>query len=141
MENKSRREVIKMGVLGAGAMALGSSSLNAAEKAKIADLANKSIKYKYDGGDTYRVEFTKDTKGKTFAHWYILDGKAKGQNRNESADFAQIAPNIWFVSWLEPTQEVVSFVADFNNNKITCSYYGDKERYWLKGDILEIKDL
>lgn len=108
-----------------------------AQNKKEMSIIGKTIEYKYDDGDDYKVKFEKE--GDTFyAHWYVLSGKYKGENRKETADIAEVAPNVWFVSWLEPTQEVVSVV--FNLNKeVTCSYYFDKKKDFWHGKVLNVK--
>lgn len=102
------------------------------------NLINHTIDYQYHDSDSYRVVFTQNKKGKTFAHWHVLTGTHSGDNRKEVADISEVAPNVWFVSWLEPTLEVVSFVANLNDNSITCSYYYNGERHWWAGTILAV---
>lgn len=109
-----------------------------AQHNKKMSIIGQTIEYKYDDGDTYKVSFQQDN-DTFFAHWYVLSGKHKGENRKETADIAEVAPNVWFVSWLEPTLEVVSIVFNLNNNKVTCSYYFDKEKYFWHGKIINVK--
>lgn len=100
-------------------------------------IIGKTIVYQYEGADRYRVSFSQTAEG-NFAHWHVLSGKHQGENRKESADIAEVAPDVWFVSWLEPTLEVVSFVVNLSAKTITCSYYYDGERHWWQGEVLAV---
>lgn len=104
------------------------------------ELIGRAIEYNYGGADSYRVEFTK-TDDQVFAHWHCLTGEHAGDNRKETADIERVADSVFFVTWLEPTQEMVSFVLNLHNNTITCSYYYDGERHWWKGTVTDIKPL
>lgn len=109
-----------------------------AQTKKEMNIIGKTIEYKYNDGDNYKVKFEKED-NTFFAHWYVLSGEYKGENRKETADIAEVAPNVWFVSWLEPTQEVVSIVFNLNKNEITCSYYFNKEKYFWYGKIINVE--
>lgn len=103
-------------------------------------LINKTIEYTYDGADSYRVEFTQ-ADDQIFAHWHCLTGDHAGDNRKETADIEEVTENVFFVTWLEPTQEMVSFVLNLDNDTITCSYYYGGERHWWKGAVTDITPL
>lgn len=109
-----------------------------AQHNKEMSIIGKTIAYKYDDGDSYKVSFQQDN-DTFFAHWYVLSGKYEGENRKEIADIAEVAPNIWFVSWLEPSLEVVSIVFNLNKNEVTCSYYFDKKKAFWRGKIINVK--
>lgn len=93
-------------------------------------LAGNTIEYQYDGGDAYRVTFGEGT-----ATWEVLTGPHAGDSRTETAQDHQVADGIFMVTWLEPTDEVVTFVANVNNKQITCSYTYGKEQFLWHGTI------
>lgn len=95
-------------------------------------LHGKSLTYIYENNDSYRVSF--DDAGAT---WTALSGPATGSTGTETYDCAEVAPNVFFVSWLEESAEVVSFVANLNESTITCSYVFEKERHFWKGKITD----
>ena len=96
-------------------------------------LAGTVIEYTYDGADAYLLEFGEGT-----AHWTALTGKHAGENRTEQADIVLVAPDVWFVCWLEPTQEVVSLSINLAERRIYASYYFDGDRFFWSGNITEI---
>ena len=96
-------------------------------------LSGQTVSYTYTTGDSYRVSVAD---GK--AIWLVLTGANAGETREEVADFAEVAPDVWFVTWLEPTQEVVSLVLNLAARSVHCSYYGEGERYFWQGNITDI---
>ena len=81
------------------------------------DLKGKTIEYCYQNGDRYRVSFTK-----LGATWTALSGPAAGSSGTENYKCAMVAPNVFFITWLEETREVVSLIVDLDNAKVVCSY-------------------
>lgn len=93
-------------------------------------LAGQTIEYQYEGADRYRVYFGEGT-----ATWEVLTGTHAGDSRTETAQGREIAEGIFMVTWLEPTDEVVTFVANLNTDEITCSYTYEKEQFLWHGTI------
>ena len=93
-------------------------------------IIGKTLVYEYENGESYQVEFQEAQ-----ATWTYLAGSAAGASGTETHDVVEVAPNIIFVSWLEETREVVSFVADLNNNIIHTSYVYEDTRHFWKGKI------
>lgn len=110
---------------------------SAKPKAKTS-LLGQTVQYQYSGAkEVYKVKFS--ARGEAcYAHWHVLSGASKGQNRKEEADCAEVAPGVWFVSWVEPTHEVVNLVLNLEQKTVTCGYY-DGKRYFWKGKILSMK--
>jgi len=46
--------------------------------------------------------------------WEALSGPAKGSKGTESVDMAEIAPNIFFVNWIEKSGTTVSQILDLD---------------------------
>lgn len=99
----------------------------------MSSLSGTVIEYNYDGADAYRLEFGEGT-----AHWTALTGQNAGENRVERSDTVEVAPDVWFVSWLEPTEEVVSLAVNLAERRIYASYYFDGERFFWTGRITQI---
>lgn len=95
-------------------------------------LAGNVIEYTYDGADSYRVRFGEGT-----ATWEVLTGKHAGSSRKEVAQTHDVAPGMHFVTWLEPTDEVVTLLVDLNTMRITCSYTYAKEQFLWRGTIVK----
>lgn len=93
-------------------------------------LTGHVIEYTYDGADSYRVSFGQNT-----ATWMVLTGEHAGDSREEIADVHEVARDVFFVTWLEPTREVVSFVANLQSSEITCSYVWEDKRFFWRGKI------
>lgn len=93
-------------------------------------LAGQTLEYQYDGADQYRVRFGEGT-----ATWEVLTGPHAGDSRTETAQSHEIAQGIFMVTWLEPTNEIVTFVANLNTKEITCSYTYEKEQFLWHGTI------
>lgn len=98
------------------------------------DLNGYTLEYQYDGADRYRVRFGDGT-----ATWEVLTGAHQGESRTETALRRKIAEDLFMVTWLEPTQEVVTLVANLAAREITCSYtFGDAQFLW-HGTIHEVR--
>lgn len=94
------------------------------------ELTGRTIEYEYDGGDRYQVSFGIGT-----ATWEVLSGAPAGESRTETSHTREVADNVFFVTWLEATNEIVSFVANLNTREITCSYTFDGEQHFWLGVI------
>jgi phenolic acid decarboxylase len=94
------------------------------------EIIGKALEYEYENGEAYQVVFEEKN-----ATWKCLAGSSAGASGTESHDAIEVAPNILFVSWLESTQEVVSYVANLNNMTIFCSYVYENQRHLWKGEI------
>lgn len=99
----------------------------------MSSLAGITIEYKYDGADSYRLAFGEGT-----ATWTALTGTHAGDWRTETCDTAQVAKDVWFVTWLEPTREVVSLSINLSERRIYASYYYDGERFFWQGHVTQI---
>lgn len=97
-------------------------------------LAGQTIEYQYEGADRYRVDF-----GNATAKWEVLTGPHAGDSRTEAAQSHEIAKGIFMVTWLEPTSEVVTLVANLNSREITCSYTYEKDQFLWRGAILSFQ--
>jgi hypothetical protein len=51
--------------------------------------------------------------------WEIMSGPSKGEKGIETTHTVEIAPRIFFVSWLERSGTTVSHVIDFNKSQAT----------------------
>ena len=96
-------------------------------------MIGKAIEYTYSIGDSYRVELTE-----TGATWTALSGSAAGSTGTEVYDYAEVAPNVFMITWLESSAEVVTLVANLNEMTIHCSYVYEKERHFWQGKINSI---
>ena len=97
------------------------------------DLKGKTIEYCYQNGDRYRVSFTK-----LGATWTTLSGPAAGSSGTENYKCAMVAPNVFFITWLEETREVVSLIVDLDNAKVVCSYVHETTLHFFHGEITAI---
>lgn len=96
-------------------------------------LAGTTIEYAYAGADSYRLDI-----GDGSVHWTALTGQNAGENRTEQADIVEIAQDVWFISWLEPTQELVSLCINLAKRRIYASYYCEGERFFWKGSVTHV---
>lgn len=99
----------------------------------MASLVGTIIEYSYAGADSYRLAF-----GEGSATWTALSGDHAGDHRTEDCDAAQVAEGVWFVSWLEPTLEVVSLCINLSDHRIYASYYYNGERFFWRGNVTQI---
>ncbi|NME68006.1 MoaF-related domain-containing protein [Flammeovirga aprica] len=95
------------------------------------DLAGKTLVYAYDNGESYQLDFEEK-----LVKWTCIAGSAKGYSGTEIYDFAEVAPDILFVSWLEKSREVVSAVFNLNTMKVFCSYVYEMEKHQWEGKII-----
>ncbi|TPN85669.1 hypothetical protein FJ987_19720 [Mesorhizobium sp. CU2] len=68
---------------------------------------NKTIRISYDNGAVYRVTYLPGSR----LRWTCLEGQDKGNSAEESYNAIEIAPDIWFVHWMEADGIAVTQVA------------------------------
>lgn len=95
------------------------------------NLAGHPIKQLYDNGVTYNITFQCD---RTLRR-EIVAGPDAGQTAIHLYDSVQIAPNIYFITWLEEGGLVVSQVADFNQMIVYTSLTCDGNQILLQGKL------
>ena len=49
-----------------------------------------------------------------------------------------VALNVFFITWLEETREVVSLIFDLDNAKVVCSYVHETTLHFFHGEITAI---
>jgi phenolic acid decarboxylase len=77
----------------------------------------KKFLLRYESG----LEVVADYKSSTEMTWKALTGPSKGTTGTETIYTAEVAPNIFFISWLEAGKGIsVSNVVDFNNFRVTA---------------------
>jgi len=59
--------------------------------------------------------------------WEALTGPSKGMSGNETIYASEVAPNVFFISWLEHTGISVSNVLNLNNSRMTAFVTFDTE--------------
>ena len=80
------------------------------------DLIGKKFLFQYESG----LQVIGDYSSPTEVSWEALSGPAKGSKGTESANTAEIAPNIFFVSWIEKSGTTVSQVLDLDKLVVTA---------------------
>jgi phenolic acid decarboxylase len=74
--------------------------------------------------------------------WEALTGPSKGASGDETIYASEVAPNIFFISWLENKGISVSNVLDLNNSRMTAFVTFDsgngRQSFFDKGVIEEI---
>lgn len=77
----------------------------------------------------------------TEVSWEALTGPAKGSEGKESVDMAEIAPDIFFVNWVEESGTTVSQVLDLDKLVVTAFVTFDtpqgRQRMFDKGTLTE----
>jgi hypothetical protein len=74
-------------------------------------------------------------------NWEALTGPATGTQGTETANIAEIAPDIFFVGWVEKSGTTVSQVLDLNKGVATCFVTFDtpngRQSMFDKGSLTE----
>jgi phenolic acid decarboxylase len=74
--------------------------------------------------------------------WEALTGPSKGTSGSETIHASEVAPNVFFISWLENNGVSVSNVLDLNNSRMTAFVTFDagngRQSFFDKGVIEEI---
>ena len=78
-------------------------------------LGNKFI-FRYESG----LEVIGHYSTPTEVSWEALTGPAKGSKGIEAVDMAEIAPNIFFVNWVEKSGTTVSQILDLDKLVVTA---------------------
>jgi hypothetical protein len=76
----------------------------------------KKILLRYENGLEIRGDYSSATELK----WEALSGPAKGETGIESIQAVQIAPDIFFINWLEKSGITVSQVLDFSRSTVSA---------------------
>ena len=79
-------------------------------------LIGKKLLFRYESGLQVIGHYSSPTE----VSWEALTGPAKGSKGKESVDMAEIAPNIFFVNWVEESATTVSQVLDLNKFVVTA---------------------
>jgi len=69
--------------------------------------------------------------------WIGLEGKFAGRSGTQACGQIEVAPNIFFVTWLESEGEVVTQVINLNAKTVHTSYLGEKALEFLRAEIHE----
>lgn len=76
----------------------------------------KRILIKYDSG----LELKAHYRSATQLTWENLTGRTKGQQGTEAIHAVEVAPNVFFISWLEKSGVSVSNVVDLRNRRVSA---------------------
>jgi len=95
------------------------------------ETTGKILEYEYENGESYRLLF-----GIKTVTWECLAGSAAGSSETNSYGAIEITPNILFISWSKDDGEVVSIVANLQNDILHCCYSLAGTRYFMKGNII-----
>lgn len=98
----------------------------------------KKIIIRYESG----LEVKANYKGATELAWEALTGPSKGTSGDETIYSSEVAPNVFFISWLENNGVSVSNVLDLNNRRMTAFVTFDagkgRRSFFDKGVVEEI---
>ena len=97
----------------------------------ISKLAGHRFEQVYENGVTYLISFQCE---RTLG-WEIITGPDAGHAATRFYDSVQIAPNIYFITWLEEEGVVISQVADYNQMVVYTSLACDGNHILLKGRL------
>lgn len=99
----------------------------------------KRVSLRYESG----LEVVAEYKSSTEMAWEALTGPSKGTKGNETIFAAEVAPNVFFISWLEKDKGTsVSNVIDLKNLRVTGFVTFDtpqgRQSFFDKGTITEL---
>jgi phenolic acid decarboxylase len=98
----------------------------------------RKILIRYESGLEVKAHY----KGATELSWEALTGPSKGASGSETIYASEVAPDVFFISWLENNGVSVSNVLDLNNSRMTAFVTFDTEAgrqsFFDKGVIKEI---
>lgn len=80
------------------------------------NFVGKKFLFRYGSGLEVIGHYTSRTR----VHWEALTGPAKGDTGDEAIHAAEVAPNVFFISWLEQSGTSVSQVLDLNRSQATA---------------------
>jgi phenolic acid decarboxylase len=98
----------------------------------------RKIIIRYESGLEVKAHY----KSATELTWEALTGPSKGMSGNETIYSSEVAPNVFFISWLENNGVSVSNVLDLNNRQVTAFVTFDagegRQSFFDKGVVEEI---
>jgi phenolic acid decarboxylase len=98
----------------------------------------KRIIIRYESGLEVKAHY----KSATELAWEALTGPSKGTSGNETIYSSEVAPNVFFISWLENNGVSVSNVLDLNNRRapgfVTFDAGEVRQSFFDKGVVEEI---
>jgi phenolic acid decarboxylase len=98
----------------------------------------KEIIIRYESGLEVKAHY----KSAAEFTWEALTGPSKGTSGNETIYASEVAPNVFFISWLEGSGVSVSNVLDLNNSRMTAFVTFDtgsgRQSFFDKGFVTEI---
>ena len=117
------------------------SSLSVAPaQEKTMSFVGKRVSLRYESG----FEVVADYKSSTEMTWEALTGPSKETKGTETIFAAEVAPNVFFISWLEKDKGVsVSTVLDLKNLRVTGFVTLDspqgRQSFFDKGTVTELR--
>ena len=94
------------------------------------EIIGKTLEYDYENGERYRLLF-----GIKTVTWECLAGSAAGSSGTDSYGAIEITPNIIFISWSMEYGEVMSIVANLQNDILHCCNTHEGTIHFLQGNI------
>lgn len=98
----------------------------------------RKILIRYESG----LEVEAHYKSATELTWVALTGPSKGTSGSETIYSSEVAPGVFFISWLENNGVSVSNVLDLNNRRMTAFVTFDpgngRQSFFDKGVVEEI---
>jgi phenolic acid decarboxylase len=98
----------------------------------------KRIIIRYESGLEVKAHY----KSGAELNWEALTGPSKGASGNETIYSSEVAPNVFFISWLENNGVSVSNVLDLNDRRMTAFVTFDagegRRSFFDKGVVEEI---
>ena len=100
----------------------------------------KRVSLRYESG----LEVVADYKSPTEMAWEALTGPGKGTRGTETIYAAEVAPSVFFISWLEKDKGIsVSNVLDLKNLRVTGFVTFDspqgRQSFFDKGTVTELQ--
>jgi phenolic acid decarboxylase len=93
---------------------------------------------RYESGLEVKAHY----KSATEFTWEAMSGPSKGTSGSETIYASEVAPNVFFISWLEGSGVSVSNVLDLNNYRMTAFVTFDsgngRQSFFDKGVVTEI---
>ena len=116
---------------------LGQAAAGSRQEAPMA-LVGKKLLFRYESG----LEVVGRYASADTVEWEALTGPAKGTKGTERTHTREVAPGIFFVSWLESSGTTVSQVIDLDTHRVTAfvTYAAGAERQAMldHGSITEL---
>lgn len=133
------RRIIRM-LSAALCLSVASSQQVAQAQEKPMTFVGKRVSLRYESG----LEVVADYKSATEMAWEALTGPSKGSKGTETIFAAEVAPNVFFISWLEKDKGIsVSNVLDLRNLRVTGFVTFDspqgRQSFFDKGTVAELR--